>query len=333
MSHSVTIIYGDGSGPEVITAARKIIDATGVKIDWEEAEAGERLIEEQGTNLPILTIASLYTTKVALKGPLATPIGEGNASVNVALRKAFDLYANVRPIKNLPGVKTRYDDVDLVIIRENTEGLYAGMERMVDENTAQTIKQFTTKGCERICRYAFDYAVKNGRKKVTAVHKANIMKMTDGMFLRIARKVAEEYPDIEFNDSIVDAMCMRLVMFPEQYDVLLCPNFYGDILSDLAAGLVGGLGLAPSGNIGETCAIFEPVHGSAPDIAGQNKVNPTAAILSGAKMLIHLGEVEAAKKIERAVLAVLEKGELLTVDLGGTATTEAYADAIIAEMK
>ncbi|MFI3174598.1 MAG: isocitrate/isopropylmalate dehydrogenase family protein [Bacillota bacterium] len=333
MAHSATIIYGDGSGPEVITAARKIIDATGVKIDWEEAEAGERLIEEQGTNLPILTIASLYTTKVALKGPLATPIGEGNASVNVALRKAFDLYANVRPVKNLPGVKTRYDNVDLVIIRENTEGLYAGMERMVDDNTAQTIKQFTTKGCERICRYAFDFAVKNGRKKVTAVHKANIMKMTDGMFLRIARKVAEEYPDIEFNDSIVDAMCMRLVMYPEQYDVLLCPNFYGDILSDLAAGLVGGLGLAASGNIGSSCAIFEPVHGSAPDIAGQNKVNPTAAILSGAKMLTHLGEVAAAKKIEAAVLSVLEKGEVVTVDLGGSATTTEFADAVIGEMK
>ena len=332
MAYHVTLIPGDGSGPEVIAAAKKVVEATGVDIQWEMAQAGAAMIEKHGTPLPDETIESIRKTGVALKGPITTPVGTGFRSVNVALRKTFDLYANVRPAKTYPGVITKFENIDLVIVRENTEDLYAGIERMVDENTAESIKLFTRKGCERIIRYAFEYAVREGRKKVTAVHKANIMKCTDGMFLDIAREIAKEYPQIQFNDSIVDAMCMRLVMHPEDYDVLVCPNLYGDIVSDLCAGLVGGLGLTPSANIGADRAIFEPIHGSAPDIAGQHKINPTAAILSGSLMLAHLGEGKAAASIEKAVEKVIGEGKVLTVDMGGTASTEEFADAVIADL-
>lgn len=332
MSYKVTLIPGDGSGPEVIAAAKRVVEATGVAIEWEQAEAGAAMIEKYGTPLPDETIESIRRNGVALKGPVTTPVGTGFRSVNVAMRKIFDLYANVRPAKTYPGVITRFENIDLVVVRENTEDLYAGIEHMVGEDAAESIKLITRKGCERIIRHAFDFAVREGRKKVTAVHKANIMKCTDGMFLDIARQIAKEYPQIEFNDSIVDAMCMRLVMHPEDYDVLVCPNLYGDIVSDLCAGLVGGLGLTPSANIGVSGAIFEPIHGSAPDIAGQHKINPTAAILSASLMLAHLGEAKAAADIEQAVTKVISEGKTLTQDMGGTASTEEFADAVIAAL-
>ena len=332
MSYKITLIPGDGSGPEVIAAAKRVVEATGVAIECEQAEAGAAMIEKYGTPLPDETIESIRRNGVALKGPVTTPVGTGFRSVNVAMRKIFDLYANVRPAKTYPGVISRYDNIDLVVVRENTEDLYAGIEHMVGEDAAESIKLITRKGCERIIRYAFDFAVREGRKKVTAVHKANIMKCTDGMFLDIARQIAKEYPQIEFNDSIVDAMCMRLVMHPEDYDVLVCPNLYGDIVSDLCAGLVGGLGLTPSANIGVSGAIFEPIHGSAPDIAGQHKINPTAAILSASLMLAHLGEAKAAADIEQAVTKVISEGKTLTQDMGGTASTEEFADAVIAAL-
>ena len=330
--HHVTLIPGDGSGPEVIAAAKRVVEATGVHIEWDEMEAGAAMIEKYGTPLPDRVLDSIRSTGVALKGPITTPVGTGFRSVNVALRKTFDLYANVRPAKTLPGLAGRFENVDLVIVRENTEDLYAGIEHMVGEDAAESIKLITRKGCERIVRYAFEYAVREGRKKVTAVHKANIMKCTDGMFLDVARQIAKEYPQIAFDDSIVDAMCMRLVMHPEDYDVLVCPNLYGDIVSDLCAGLVGGLGLTPSANIGEAGAIFEPIHGSAPDIAGQHKINPTAAILSASLMLAHLGEAEAAASITHAVTTVIAAGKTLTQDMGGNASTEEFADAVIAAL-
>ncbi|MCI8866822.1 MAG: isocitrate/isopropylmalate dehydrogenase family protein [Anaerotignum sp.] len=330
--HHVTLIPGDGSGPEVIAAAKRIVEATSVPIEWDEMEAGAAMIEKYGTPLPDRVLDSIRRTGVALKGPITTPVGTGFRSVNVALRKTFDLYANVRPAKTLPGLAGRFENVDLVIVRENTEDLYAGIEHMVGEDAAESIKLITRKGCERIVRYAFEYAVREGRKKVTAVHKANIMKCTDGLFLDVARQIAKEYPQIAFDDSIVDAMCMRLVMHPEDYDVLVCPNLYGDIVSDLCAGLVGGLGLTPSANIGEAGAIFEPIHGSAPDIAGQHKINPTAAILSASLMLAHLGEAEAAASITRAVTSVIAAGKMLTQDMGGNASTEEFADAVIAAL-
>lgn len=332
MAYTVTLIPGDGSGPEVIAAAKRVVEATGVSIVWEQAEAGAAMIEACGTPLPEETIASIRKNKVALKGPVTTPVGTGFRSVNVEMRKRFDLYANVRPAKTYPGVISRYDHIDLVVVRENTEDLYAGIEHMVGEDAAESIKLITRKGCERIIRYAFEFAVREGRKKVTAVHKANIMKCTDGMFLNIAREIAKEYPQIEFNDSIVDAMCMRLVMHPEDYDVLVCPNLYGDIVSDLCAGLVGGLGLTPSANIGVDGAIFEPIHGSAPDIAGQHKINPTAAILSASMMLAHLGEAKAAASIEQAIIKVIGEGKVLTQDMGGNASTEDFTDAVIAAL-
>ncbi|MCI8704334.1 MAG: isocitrate/isopropylmalate dehydrogenase family protein [Anaerotignum sp.] len=330
--HHVTLIPGDGSGPEVIAAAKRVVEATSVLIEWDEMEAGAAMIEKYGTPLPDRVLDSIRRTGVALKGPITTPVGTGFRSVNVALRKTFDLYANVRPAKTLPGLAGRFENVDLVIVRENTEDLYAGIEHMVGEDAAESIKLITRKGCERIVRYAFEYAVREGRKKVTAVHKANIMKCTDGLFLDVARQIAKEYPQIAFDDSIVDAMCMRLVMHPEDYDVLVCPNLYGDIVSDLCAGLVGGLGLTPSANIGEAGAIFEPIHGSAPDIAGQHKINPTAAILSASLMLAHLGEAEAAASITRAVTTVIAAGKMLTQDMGGNASTEEFADAVIAAL-
>ena len=330
--HHVTLIPGDGSGPEVIAAAKRVVEATSVPIEWDEMEAGAAMIEKYGTPLPDRVLDSIRRTGVALKGPITTPVWTGFRSVNVALRKTFDLYANVRPAKTLPGLAGRFENVDLVIVRENTEDLYAGIEHMVGEDAAESIKLITRKGCERIVRYAFEYAVREGRKKVTAVHKANIMKCTDGLFLDVARQIAKEYPQIAFDDSIVDAMCMRLVMHPEDYDVLVCPNLYGDIVSDLCAGLVGGLGLTPSANIGEAGAIFEPIHGSAPDIAGQHKINPTAAILSASLMLAHLGEAEAAASITHAVTTVIAAGKMLTQDMGGNASTEEFADAVIAAL-
>lgn len=333
MAYHITLIPGDGSGPEVISAAKRVVEATGVPIEWEQAEAGAAMIETYGTPLPEETIASIRRNGVALKGPVTTPVGTGFRSVNVAMRKQFDLYANVRPAKTYPGVITKFDHIDLVVVRENTEDLYAGIEHMIGDDAAESIKLITKKGCERIIRYAFDFAVREGRKKVTAVHKANIMKCTDGMFLDIARQISKEYPQIVFDDSIVDAMCMRLVMHPEDYDVLVCPNLYGDIISDLCAGLVGGLGLTPSANIGVGGAIFEPIHGSAPDIAGQHKINPTAAILSASMMLAHLGEAKAAASIEQAVTKVISEGKTLTQDMGGNASTEDFTDAVIAALK
>lgn len=330
--YNVTLIPGDGIGPEVASAARRVLDATGVPFAWHTVEAGASQVEKYGTPLPQAVLDAVRSDGVALKGPVTTPLGTGFRSVNVALRRAFDLYANIRPARNFPGVFSRYQNVDLVVVRENTEDLYAGIERMPDPDTAESIKRFTRAGCTRILRYAFEYAVRNGRRKVTAVHKANIMKATDGMFLSIARETAKSYPQIEFEEKIVDAMCMNLVQAPENFDVLVLPNLYGDIVSDLCAGLVGGLGLAPSANIGAKEAIFEAVHGSAPDIAGKDLANPTALILSGAMMLRHLGEPEAARAVEEAVTAVLAEGRRLTADLGGTTGTAAYADAVIAKL-
>lgn len=329
MTYNITLIPGDGIGPEVMMAAKDVIDASGIKINWEVAEAGAKVIEEYGTPLPDYVIESIKKNKVAIKGPVTTPVGKGFRSVNVGLRQALDLYANVRPVKTYAGIPSRYENVDLVIVRENTEGLYAGIEHKVGEEAAESIKIITKKASDRIVEFAFDLAEKQGRKKVTAVHKANIMKLSDGLFLKCAREVSEKHENIEFFDMIVDAMSMRLVQTPENYDVLVMPNLYGDILSDMASGLVGGLGVVPGANIGHEMAVFEAVHGSAPDIAGQNIANPTAAILTGVMMLKYLGEYEAAEKIDNAVAEVLKEGKVVTSDLGGTAKTMEFAEAVI----
>ncbi len=331
--YRITLIPGDGIGPDITAATRTVLAATGVDIQWEEKLAGETALREYGELLPEDTLASIRKNKVALKGPLTTPVGTGFRSVNVALRKEFDLFANLRPARTYQGVKSRYDNVDLVVVRENTEDLYAGIEHMVGEDAAESIKVITRRGAERIVRFAFEYAVREGRKKVTVVHKANIMKCTDGLFLAVARKVAEDYPQIEFEDRIVDNMCMQLVQKPELYDVLVMPNLYGDIISDLCAGLVGGLGMAPGANIGTDIAIFEPVHGSAPKYAGQNKVNPSAMIFSAVMMLKYLGEKEAAAKVERALAEVIREGRVVTCDLGGSASTSEMAEAIVDKMR
>lgn len=328
MKHTVTLIPGDGIGPDVTRAARTVLDAAGAGIEWEVVEAGEAMIEKYGTPLPENVLESIRRNRVALKGPLTTPVGTGFRSVNVALRKELDLYANLRPARNLPNVASRYQNVNLTIVRENTEDLYAGVEHMVGRDAAESIKIITRKGSERIVRFAFEQARREGRNRVTVVHKANIMKCTDGLFLETARKVAQDYPDIELEDRIVDACCMRLVQKPEDFQVMVMPNLYGDILSDLCAGLVGGLGVAPGANIGDNYAVFEPVHGSAPKYAGQDKVNPLATILSGVMMLQHLGEIEAAGRVQQAVEAVLLEGTHLTYDLGGTAKTSEMAEAI-----
>ena len=307
--YDVTLIPGDGIGPEVAAAARLVIDAAGVNICWEVRQAGEAAIKEYGSPLPGAVMDSINRNKVALKGPLTTPVGAGYRSVNVALRRTLDLYINLRPIQSYKGIKSIYQDIDLVIIRENTEDFHTGIEHMVGEDAAESIKVITRKACERIIRYAFEYAKKNGRKKVTAVHKADIMKCTDGLFLETARLAAADYPELEFEDRIVDNMAMQLVRKPEEYDVLVMPNMYGDILSDLCAGLVGGLGVAPGANIGDKLAIFEPVHGTAPKYAGKNAANPTAMILSGVLMLEYLGEFEAAIKIREALEKSLSKGK------------------------
>ncbi len=330
--HKVTLIPGDGTGPELINSVVKIFEAAGAPIEWEIREAGLKTFEQSGSVLPEDVLASIRHNKVALKGPLTTPIGEGFRSVNVALRKELDLYVNLRPAKSYPGIPGRYDNIDLVVVRENTEDLYMGIEHMVGEDAAESIKIITRRGSERIVRFAFDYARKHKRKKVTAVHKANIMKCTDGLFLNVAREMAREYPDIEFEDRIVDNMSMQLVKKPELYDVMVMPNLYGDILSDLCAGLVGGLGVAPGANLGKEIAVFEPVHGSAPKYTGLDKVNPTATILSAVMMLTHLGEEETAQKIHSALAAVLAGGKKVTYDLGGTSTTSEMTAAIIEKM-
>lgn len=328
----ITLIPGDGIGPDIVAATKKVIEATEVDIQWDEKIAGENAISQYGTPLPDEVIESIKDNKVALKGPLTTPIGTGFRSVNVALRKELDLYANLRPAISFKGVQSRYENVDLVVVRENTEDLYAGVEHMVGEDAAESIKIITRKCSERIARFAFNHAIKAGRKKVTAVHKANILKCSDGLFLECAQKVAEEFPQIEFEDRLIDNMCMQLVQKPELYDVMVLPNLYGDIVSDLCAGLVGGLGMTPGANIGENGAVFEPVHGSAPKYAGMDKVNPTAMILSGILMLEHIEEKAAADCILKAVKEVIADGKRVTYDLGGTAKTSEMADEIIAKM-
>src|SRR5438094_4474409 len=298
MTHRVTLIPGDGIGPELAVATRRVLDATGIGFEWEVVDAGEAVMAEYGTPLPDHVLESIRRNRVALKGPITTPVGEGFRSVNVTLRQVLELYANVRPVRTIPGIESRYDDVDLVIVRENTEDLYAGIEHMVGRDAAESIKIITREASERIARYAFEYALANGRRKVTAVHKANIMKLSDGLFLESCQQVAVDYEGrVAFEDRIVDNMCMQLVQKPELYDVLVLPNLYGDIVSDLCAGLVGGLGVAPGANIGEKGAVFEATHGSAPKYKGQWKMNPTALVLSGALMLDHLGEADAARRL------------------------------------
>ncbi len=329
MTRKVTLIPGDGIGPEVTQATVDIISASGANIEWEVLEAGINAIPQYGDPLPDAVVESLRKNKVGLKGPITTPIGKGFRSVNVGLRKALGLYANVRPIKNFKNIDSRYTGIDMIVIRENTEDLYAGIEHMVGRDAAESIKIITREASERICRYAFDLARKQGRKKVTAGHKANIMKLSDGLFLECARKVAQDYPDIQFEDRIVDALCMNLVQFPEKFDVLVLPNLYGDILSDLCAGLVGGLGVAPGANIGEEGALFEAIHGSAPDIAGQNIANPLAMTLSGVEMLKYLGFDNEAERIMKGIDEVLGQKEKLTRDLGGMAGAKEMAKSII----
>lgn len=324
----VTLIKGDGIGPEITDSVVKIINAAGVVIDWDVQTAGADVIEEEGTPLPKRVLDSVKRTGIALKSPVTTPIGKGFRSVNVQLRKELDLYANLRPCYNLPSIKTRYDKVDIVVVRENTEDLYAGIERQVDEDTAESIKIITRKASERIAKFAFDYAVKNNRKEVCVVTKANICKLSDGLFLDSARKIAKDYPTIAFREVLVDNCCMQLVQNPNQFDVLLLPNLYGDIVSDLCAGLIGGLGIAQGANIGLDYAVFEPVHGSAPDIAGQNKANPTAMLMSAIEMLNYIGENEAGKRIKLALFETLNAG-IKTADIGGSATTTEFTQAII----
>ena len=357
-NYQISLLPGDGIGPEVAEATRRVIDATGVGIDWEICAAGLDAFESTGELLPQETLDSIRRNGVGLKAPLTTPIGSGFRSVNVALRQELNLYANLRPGKSIKGVQSRFEDVDLVIVRENTEDTYAGVEfdtgtpeaaeviktinsyskKQLADNSAVTIKMITPEASERIVRFAFDYARANGRRKVTAVHKANIMKFTDGLFLRVAEQVAKDYPEIEFDDRIVDNMCMQLMQKPELYDVLVMPNLYGDIVSDVVAGMIGGLGVAPGGNIGNDGAVFEPIHGSAPTHAGKNVANPVAMLLSGAMMLRHLNEQDAAERVENAVATVIGNGEKVTYDLRAdrdqskAAGTTDMADAIIAEL-
>lgn len=331
MKNTITLINGDGIGPEISEAVVKIIAASGLDIDWDIQTAGADVIESEGTPLPERVLESIKRNKVALKAPVTTPIGKGFRSVNVQLRKNLDLYANLRPCKNLPNVKTRFENVDLVVVRENTEDLYAGIERQVDENTAESIKIITRKASERICRFAFDYALKNGRHEVCCVTKANIMKLSDGLFLDTYREVSKKYPTVATREILVDNLCMQLVQNPSQFDVLVLPNLYGDIVSDLCAGLIGGLGVAQGANIGLDFAVFEPVHGSAPDIARTNKANPTALLMSAIEMLKYINKTEYALKIEQALFKTLQNG-VKTTDLGGNASTTEFTNAIIANL-
>jgi isocitrate dehydrogenase (NAD+) len=335
VTHRVTLIPGDGIGPEVAQAARRAVDATGVAIEWECVDLNAEIIEREREVLPPIVVASIARTSVGLKGPVTTPIAGGFPSVNVALRKALDLYANVRPVRSLPGVKSRFSDVkiDMVIFRENTEDLYAGLEHEVVKDVVTGLKVITRTASLRIAKAAFEHARKCGRKKVAAVHKANIMKLADGLFLRCCREVSQDYPEIEYRELIVDNAAMQLVMRPETFDVLLLPNLYGDIVSDLAAGLVGGLGVVPGANLGEQYAVFEAVHGSAPDIAGRGIANPTALMFSAAMMLDHLGENQAASRLQQAIEAVYAEGRRVTRDIGGTASTREFTDAVIGKMR
>jgi isocitrate dehydrogenase (NAD+) len=328
MTHTITLIPGDGIGPEVTEAVVRILTATGVAIDWEHQVAGVLAFERSGQALPVELVDSIRRNKVALKGPVTTPIGQGFTSVNVGLRKALDLYANLRPVWNLPGVASRFQNVDLVIVRENTEDLYAGLEHEVVPGVVESLKIITEKASTRIAHFAFRHARQNGRKRVTAIHKANIMKQSDGLFLECVRRAARDYLDIQYDERIVDAACMHLVMRPEQFDVLVLPNLYGDIVSDLCAGLVGGLGVVGAANLGTDIAMFEAVHGSAPDIAGKHLANPTALLLSAVLMLRHIGEAAAADRVMAALGAVLQAGQVRTRDLGGTASTLEFAEAV-----
>ncbi len=334
--YTVTLIPGDGIGPSIAEAAVRVVEGTGVQVEWERMEAGMIAAEKFKDPLPPQVIESIQRNKVALKGPLTTPVGKGFRSINVALRKEFDLYVNLRPAKSFEGVKTKWEDINLVVVRENTEEFYAGIEHYIDpaKSAAETIGIVTKTGSERIVRYAFEYARKQKRKKVTIVHKANIMKFTGGLFLEVGKEVSEKYPDIECNDKIIDNMCMQLVMNPNQFDVIVTTNLFGDIISDLCSGLVGGLGLAPGGNIGYKVGIFEAVHGSAPDIVGKNIANPCALILGSAMMLQHMGEIEAGSRIEKAVAAVLKEGKKVTRDLNprSAVTTTEMTDAIIKKL-
>ena len=333
MTHTITLIPGDGIGPEVSEATVRILKASGVKIDWERMDAGVTAFEKYHTSLPAELLESIHRNKVALKGPVTTPIAEGFTSVNVGLRKALDLYANLRPITNIPGVKSRFQGVDLIIVRENTEDLYSGLEHEIVPGIVESLKIITEKASTRIGKFAFEHARAKGRKRVTAIHKANIMKLGDGLFLDSIRTVARDYTDIRYDERIVDAVCMQLVMFPEKFDMLVLPNLYGDIVSDLCAGLVGGLGFAPGANIGLEVAMFEAVHGTAPDIAGQDLANPTALLLSALLMLEHIGEREAAARIRGGLYRVFEQGQVLTRDMGGTATTSELTDAVCRAME
>jgi isocitrate dehydrogenase (NAD+) len=333
--HYCTLIPGDGIGPEVAQATVRAVEATGVDIVWRRAELNEAIILESGKTLPQYLLDSLNETRIGLKGPVTTPVAGGFQSVNVALRKALDLFANVRPVKTLPGIKTRFQDVliDMVIFRENTEDLYSGLEHEIVKDVVTSLKVITRTASERIAKYAFNYAKTNGRKHVAAIHKANIMKLADGLFLRCCRETAERFPEINYKELIVDNASMQLVMRPETFDILLLPNLYGDIVSDLAAGLVGGLGIVPGANMGETHAVFEAVHGSAPDIAGKGKANPTALMLSAVMMLTHMSEPQAAHQLQSAVEAVYREGKYLTGDVGGSSSTLEFADAVVKSIK
>jgi isocitrate dehydrogenase (NAD+) len=333
MSHQITLVPGDGIGPEVSEAVVRIFKVAKLDIEWERHDAGVTAFKRYNQSLPGALLDSIRRNRVALKGPVTTPIAEGFTSVNVGLRKALDLYANLRPVRNLAGVPSRFCDVDLVIVRENTEDLYAGLEHQIVPGVVESLKIITEKASTRIAQFAFDYARRSQRKRVTAIHKANIMKLSDGLFLESTRKVAREYTDIAYDERIVDAACMQLVMHPEKFDVLLLPNLYGDIVSDLCAGLVGGLGVVPGANLGESAAVFEAVHGSAPDIADKNLANPTALLLSGLMLLEHIGEREHADRIRAALDRVLAAGVIRTRDLGGTASTTEFTDAICKEIE
>ena len=332
-SYTVTLIPGDGIGPEVTEAAVRVAEAAGAKIHWQLVEAGAEVVAKYGSPVPDHVLNSVRTNRVALKGPITTPIGEGFQSANVSLRKALDLYACVRPVKSVPGIETPFRDVNLIVVRENTEGLYSGLEHRIAPGIVESLKIVTERACTRISRFAFELAERMGRKKIHAIHKANIMKLADGLFLECSRKVAREYAEIEYKEMIIDNCAMQLVKNPKQFDVLLLENLYGDIISDLCAGLVGGLGVVPGSNVGDDCAVFEAVHGSAPDIAGKRLANPTALILSAAELVRHLGETAAAARIESAVHAALAEPPCRTRDLGGRASTDAFTDAVIERLE